>query len=167
MKKVRYLIGAAGALAVTPALGVFPPAAHAATAQSAARPAGKTVSLNQRAAPAGVACPAQSHKHAHSGTGVNKFQVSVGGTFDQLTPCLGYESTSLDHRQAGLKLRTRTYLNGVEKSWGLVGGTVSRGHTTFGRTFNASTHADQVCDALVYSTSPKAPPAYGPVCINL
>jgi hypothetical protein len=165
MKKVRYLIGAAGALAVTPALGVFPPVAHAATAQSAARPAGKTVSLNQRAASAGIVCPGQSQKHGHSGTGVNKFQVSVGGTFDQLTPCLGYDSTSLDHRQAGLKLRIRTYLNGVEKSWGLVDGTMAAGHTFFRKTFNAN--ADQVCDALVYSTSPNAPPAYGPVCINL
>ena len=165
MKKVRYMIGAAGALAMTPAIGALTPAAHAATAHTAATPSGKTVSLNHHTTSAAtLACPAQSHKKAHSGTGVNKFSVSTGGTFDQNTPCLGYDSASLAHRQAGLKYRVRTYLNGVQKSWGLTGGTVSLGHTGFSRTLN--TQADKVCDALVYSTSPKTV-AYGPVCINL
>ena len=155
MKKVRYMIGAAGALAMTPALGPLTPAANAATAHTA---------LNHGTTSAAIACPAQSHKKGHSGTGVNKFAVSTGGTFDQLTPCLGYDSATLAHRQGGLKYRVRTYLNGVQKSWGLTGGTVSGGHTTFSRTLN--TQADKVCDALVYSTSPNTV-AYGPVCINL
>jgi hypothetical protein len=164
MKKVRYMIGAAGALAMTPALGALTPAAHAATAQTAATHSGKTVSLNHRTASPAIACLAQSHKKGHSGTGVNKFSVSTGGTYDQITPCLGYDSATLDHRQAGLDFRVRTYLNGVEKSWGLVGGRISEGHTVFGRTLN--TQANKVCDALVYSTSPSTP-AFGPVCINL
>jgi hypothetical protein len=165
MKKVRYMIGAAGVLAMTPALGALTPAANAATTHTAARLGGKTVSLNHRTtSAAALACLAQSHKKGHSGTGVNKFSVSTGGTFDQNTGCLGYDSATLPHRQGGLKYRVRTYLNGVQKSWGLTGGTISGGSTTFGRTLN--TDADKVCDALVYSTNTKSV-AYGPVCINL
>jgi hypothetical protein len=163
MKRVRYMIGAAGALAITPALGALTPAAHAATVHTAAGHSGKTVSLNHRTAES-PACVAQSYKKGHSGRGVNKFAVSTGGEYAQLTPCIGYDSATLAHRQAGLKFRVRTYLRGHEKSWGLVNGTISGGGTAFGRTLN--TPADRVCDALVYSASPKTV-AYGPVCINL
>ena len=167
MKKVRYMLGAAGALALTPALGALtPPAAGAAvTAHIAAGQGGKTVSLNHGTAAASpLACLAQSHKKKHSGTGVNKFSVSTGGTFGVLTPCLGYDSATLYHRQAGLRLRVRTYLNGVEKTWPLQPGLISGGTTFFRKSLN--TQADQVCDALVYSTSPKTV-AFGPVCIDL
>jgi len=164
MKKVRYMIGAAGVLAMTPAFGALTPAASAAvTAHTAARHSGKTVSLNQHTTPAFV-CPAQSVKKAHSGTGVNKFSVTAAGVFDQLTPCIGFTGASLAHAQNGLKLRVRTYTNGVQKSWGLVGGHQNNRNTIFSRTLNA--HADKICDALVYESATKDV-AYGPVCINL
>jgi hypothetical protein len=164
MKKVRYMIGAAGALALAPALGAVTPAANAATAQGAAGQGGKTVSLNHSTTSAApFACLAQSVRRKHSGTGVNKFSVTIGGTFDELTPCVGFDSAVLDHRQGGLKLRVRTYLNGVEHGWGLRGGLVSGGTTTFAHSLNAP--MNRVCDALVYSTSPTTV-AYGPVCIS-
>jgi hypothetical protein len=165
MKKVRYMIGAAGVLAMTPAFGaVIPPAASAAvTAHTSVRHSGKTVSLNQRTTPA-IVCPGQSTKRAHSGTGVNKFSVTAVGAFAQLTPCIGFTGASLAHRQNSLKLRVRTYLNGVEKSWGLTGGHQPAGDTVFSKTLNA--HASKVCDALVYESATKVV-AYGPVCINL
>jgi hypothetical protein len=166
MKKVRYIIGAAGALAMTPAIGALTPAAQAATAQTAAPHSGKTVSLNRNTALAAIGCPGQSPtvRKAHSGTGVNKFSVSALGDFAQLTGCLGSTYATLHHRQAGLRLRIRTYVNGVQKTWPLTTGLESGGTTYFFRTLN--TPADKVCDALVRSTSPNIV-EYGPVCINL
>jgi len=166
MKKVRYMIGAAGVLALTPALGAFTPAAHAATTHSAARTSGKTVSLNHHATSATSVCPAQSGKKAHSGSGSNKFSAHAEGILDQLTPCLGFTFASIPHGQAGLKLRVRTYLNGVEKSWGFTGGHITSPpphHTVFSKTLN--THATRVCDALVLSSNHHKV-EYGPVCID-
>jgi hypothetical protein len=175
MKKVRYLIGAAGALAVTPALGVFPPAAQAATAQSAARPAGKTVSLNYRTAAAiqpGLSSPCDLHSlAANTGRGANKLTGLVVHGGRGVNSCVFGTKAILSHSQTGLQMRTRLYRNGIPvrlpSHRGYVKGTI---HSILGFTSFHSSHlnidATQACEALVYSTR-LSKVAYGPVCEDL
>jgi hypothetical protein len=167
MKRVRYLVGAAGALAVTPALGAFTPAltpaAEAAVTAQAASHSGKTVSLNQPASPAVSRCGFLSNLSAVTGKGVNIFQ---GEAFfsNPTGQCVDYTKGDLHHSQTGLEMRTRLYRKHNMVYHGYV-----HGHANpFSTYFSAQPRvvASQACVALVYS-SDTAKVAYGPACINI
>jgi hypothetical protein len=164
MKKVRYLIGAAGALAVTPALGALTPAAHAVTAPSTGRQAGKTVSLNlHTATPAVSKCGFLSNFSANTGKGPNEFQ--GWAYFSNPTgQCVDYTRGLLRHSQTGLEMRTRLYRNGKQIYQGYIHGGTNPVHTNFKS--QPRVIADRACEALVYSTD-TAKVAYGPVCENI
>jgi hypothetical protein len=164
MKKVRYMIGAAGALAMTPALGALTPAANAATAHTAATHSGKTVSLNQHTTtPAVSLCGFLSNFSSHTGKGANEFQ---GWAFfsNPTGQCVDYARGQLRHSQTGLEMRTRLYRNGKQVHQGYVTGSANPVHTNF--TSQPRVVADQACEALVYSTN-TGRVAYGPVCENI
>jgi hypothetical protein len=164
MKKVRYVIGAAGALALTPALGAFTPAAHAATAQGAARHSAKAVSPNQSStSPAVSKCGFQSPVSATTGQGANKFQ-GIAYFSNPTGRCVDYTRGILYHSQTGLEMRTRLYRNGKQVYQGYVHGSANPLHTKF--TSQPRVVADRACEALVYSTD-LGHVAYGPVCENI
>ncbi|MGH3205794.1 MAG: hypothetical protein ACRDP5_27630 [Streptosporangiaceae bacterium] len=166
MKKVRYVIGAAGALALTPALGTLTPAVAnaAATGQSVARQSGKTVSPNQSStSPAVSRCGFQSPVSSHTGQGANKFQ-GLAYASNPTGRCVDYTRGILYHSQTGLEMRTRLYRNGKQVYQGYVKGSANPLHTKF--TSQPRRIADQACEALVYSTD-IARVAFGPVCENI
>jgi hypothetical protein len=164
MKKVRYMIGAAGALVLTPALGTLTPAAHAATGQSAARQSDKTVSPNQSStSPAVSRCGFLSNRSAHSGQGADEFQ-GFAYFSNPTGQCVDYTRGILYHSQTGLEMRTRLYRNGKQVYQGYVHGSANPLHTTFSS--QPRRVADQACEALVYSTD-IGRVAFGPVCENI
>jgi hypothetical protein len=164
MKKVRYMIGAAGMLAMTPALGALTPAANAAAAHAAARHSGKTVSLNQHTTtPAVSRCGFLSNLSAHTGHGANELQ---GWAFfsNSTGQCVDYTKGDVRHSQTGLDMRTRLYRNGTRVYQGYAKGDAN----PLGTHFSAQPRvvAGQACEAVVYSTD-KGRVAYGPVCENI
>jgi hypothetical protein len=171
MKKVRYLIGAAGALAMTPALGALTPAAQAATAHTAytghtaAISSSNTTSAGQSStSPAVSLCGFLSNSSRHTGTGANQFQ--AWAFFSNPTgQCVYATKARLYHSQTGLELRTRLYRNGKRVFQGYRHGSAIPIHTNFSdRPIRVI--AQQACEALVYSTD-RAKVAYGPVCIPI
>jgi hypothetical protein len=128
MKKVRYIIGAAGALAMTPAIGALTPAAQAATAQTAAPHSGKTVLLNRSTASssaqpsAASPCDLHTTNPAITGTGANMLSgVALHGGRG-VNSCVFGTKAVLWHSQTGLKMRTRLYRNGKQVHQGYVHG---------------------------------------------
>jgi hypothetical protein len=172
MKKVRYMIGAAGALAMTPALGALAPAAHAATAPAAARHSGKTVSLSHRTtatAQPSLSSPCDLHttNAAITGKGANMFS---GFTFHGgrgVNSCVFGTKGVLWHSQRGLKMRTRLYRNGTQIHQGFVNGHIFPDplQTSF-HSSHLNIDAAQACEALVLSTE-LSRVEYGPVCENI
>jgi hypothetical protein len=169
MKKVRYMLGAAGALALTPALGAFTPAADAATAQTAAAHGGKTVSLNHHTtatvqSSASSPCDLHTTNPAITGKGDNMFSgVALHGGRG-VNSCVYGTKGVLWHSQTGLLMRTRLYRNGEQVYQGYVHGHI--GLIPFQTSFHSShlnIDATQACEALVYSTE-RSKVAYGPVC---
>jgi hypothetical protein len=171
MKKVRYMIGAAGALAMTPALGALTPAAHAATAGTTATHSGKTVSLNHRitaTAQPSASSPCVLHVASTiTGKGANMFSGFADHGGRGHNSCVFGTRGVLWHSQTGLEMRTRLYKNGNEVYHGYV-----HGHTlpdplqTSFHSSHLNIDATQVCEALVYSTA-LSKVAYGPVCEDL
>ena len=159
------MIGAAGALAMTPALGALTPAANAVTGQSAARHSSKTVSLNQRiTTPAVSRCGFLSPISAHTGQGTNEFQ-GIAHVSSPTGQCVDYTTGILHHSQTGLEMRTRLYRNGKQVHQGYVHGHWSLpGRTAFSS--EPRVVAAPACEALVYSTN-TGRVAYGPVCENI
>jgi hypothetical protein len=163
MKKVRYMIGAAGALAMTPALGALTPAAHAATAHTTVRPNGKAVSQSQSSSPAVSRCGFLSNFSSVTGKGANKFQ---GWAFfsNPTGQCVARTQGRLYHSQTGLEMRTRLYRNGKQFYQKYVKGDADPLDTTF--LSQPRRIAGQACEALVYSTA-HSKVAYGPVCEDI
>jgi hypothetical protein len=145
MKKVRYLIGAVGAV---PALGGFAPIANAAV-----------VSTNIRCAIGGI-----YHNKSHVGTGANRFSGEdlFGRTGD--IHCLYGIAGHLSHSQRGLLMRARAYWHGNKILDQYVGGTINpiSSSTSF-YIDSLNRDASKACEALVYSTN-RNKVAYGPVC---
>jgi hypothetical protein len=174
MKKVRYLIGAAGALAMTPAVGALTPAAQAATTQTAhtaytahtaAISSSNTTSAGRSStSPAVSLCGAFSNSSAHTGTGANQFQ--AWAFFSNPTgQCVYATKGRVYHSQTGLEMRTRLYRNGKRVFQGYAHGFAIPIHTTFSER-PIRVIAQQACEALVYSTN-RAKVAYGPVCVHI
>ncbi|MGH3205795.1 MAG: hypothetical protein ACRDP5_27635, partial [Streptosporangiaceae bacterium] len=171
-KKVRYMIGAAGALALAPALGALTPAANAATTQGAAGHSGKTVSLNHRTtatAQPSLSSPCYLHvtNPAITGKGPNMLSGFALHGGRGVNSCVYGTKAVLWHSQTGLRMRTRLYRNGKQIHQGFVKGTINQ---VVGQTSFQSTHlnidAPQACEALVYSTQ-LSKVAFGPVCENI
>jgi hypothetical protein len=146
MKRVRYLIGAVGAV---PALGVIAPTAAAAAQPASATPA------------AAKMCATDYH---HSTRGAANF-----GGYDYFgTPtdrhCLWEARGTITRSQVGLEMRARAYWKGNQIYQRYVHGTIIpfSGVTSFYIT-SINRDASKVCEALVYSTNTNRV-AYGPVC---
>jgi len=172
MKKVRYMIGAAGVLALTPALGAFTPAAHAATTRTAAPNSGKTVSLNHRTtatAQPGLSSPCDLHitNPTITGKGANMLSGFAIHGGRHVNSCVFGTKAVLWHSQTGLRMRTRLYRSGKQIHQGFVKGTIDQilGQTSF-QSGHLSIDATQACEALVYSTQ-RSKVAFGPVCENI
>lgn len=150
MKKVRYLIGAVGAV---PALGVLAPAASAAVSRRDAQP-------NIQCTIGGL-----YQRSAHVGTGQNKFtgRIFFGRTGD--VHCLYAIGGWIDHSQTGLSMRARAYWHGNKNFEKYVPGAISFpfGSSTTFSTRSINKDASQACEALVYTTNHNKV-AYGPVC---
>jgi len=155
MKKVRLMVGALGALGVTPALGVIAPTANAATAHTP-RENTKTVSLNHRS-PAPNVNPlcVISHRSGHDGNFGATISYSAGG-------CIGRQVGVLFKEQTGLTARIRDYVDKTRTYQAYIGGVIASGRTTFSD--RNSVPGYQACLALV-ANSNHNDVKYGPVCI--
>jgi hypothetical protein len=165
VKKVRYVMGAVGVLGAVPALGALAPVAGAAVAPGGTAGYGaRAVSPRSASTSVNTACPGQSRKTTHSGTGVNRFNGTAWGVVGNGWDCVRQVSGKLDHSQVSLLMRVRTYHNGAQKQWPWVHGHIGTGDTTFSMTFPGFGvfSVSQVCEALVYASDHAV--AYGPVC---
>jgi hypothetical protein len=153
MKKVRYALGAVGAV---PALGLMLPAANAMpAAPHVTKGASKTVSLGHGSRPL-VGC---GHGHTkYTQKGPLGGQIGYSGT-----TCIHSQWAILYKKQTGLTERARFYSGGgyLERTtW--QAGKISTSHTTF---FSSvpNLNARQVCEALVANGNHNDV-KYGPVC---
>ncbi len=160
MKKVRYAIGAIGAV---PALGlVMTPAAHAAPAHAQAaqpaRDAAKRVSLTQTGATGGVT-PAITCGTANTAT------ATANGlhALDKYTgTCVHWQQAWISHSQTGLTEHVQFYSRygtRIYQAW--RNGTIFV-TTSFWSTANIA-GATRVCQTLVANAN-HADVKYGPVC---
>jgi hypothetical protein len=174
MKKVRYMIGAAGALAMTPAIGALTPAAQAATTRTATMHGANTVALNQSSTSSAQSngtspCDLHTTNPTIIGTGVNMLSGIALHGGRGVNSCVFGTKTVLWHSQTGLKMRTRLYRDGKQVHQGYVKGHISvifhPDQTSF-HSSHLNIDAAQACEALVYSTK-LSKVAYGPVCENI
>ncbi len=165
MKKVRYAIGAIGAV---PALGlVMTPAAHAAPAPAqAAHPArdvAKRVSLTHTGA-AGVVTPAITCQTTTITTATAN---GLHGRAAHNGTCLAVQSAWITHAQTGLTERVRVYNTHnslVYTGWlhGRIYTSSNNSLTAFGSSPNIP-NVGKVCEALVANSNHNVV-KYGQVC---
>lgn len=152
MKKVRYAIGALGAV---PALGLMMPTANAAAAVThTPGKAGKTVSLEHSKMARVDTCGSGHHKTASKG--IFEGEVFYSGS------CMHETEGILGKAQTGLTMRTRLYsVNGTKNYSHFVGGSIVGNATFF---FDKVSKVDhEACEALV-ANSNHTDVKYGPVC---
>jgi hypothetical protein len=152
-KKVRYALGAAGAI---PTIGLLTPAANATAAIShSPRTGAKTVSLRNTNEPL-VQCGHNHAKHTSHG-------LLVGGIGYSGTLCIHSQWAELDKWQTGLTERVRIYSGGgyLERTTWQAGKDIDNQYTFFSSIPNSYGH--QVCEALV-ANSNHNDVKYGPVC---
>jgi hypothetical protein len=155
MKRVRYMIGAAG---VVPVLGLVTPAAYATVrAPYAPKDSGKSVSLHQGARPL-LTC---GHNHIVFASTSNNLLFGQIGYSGQT--CIHSQWAQLNKRQSGLTERVRYYSGGgaMEATY-WRGGHFTTSQTTF---FSSVQNIDgrEACQALV-ANSNHNDVKYGPVC---
>jgi hypothetical protein len=173
MKKVRYVIGAAG---IAPAIGLMWPAgavaaAHPPAAAARAVPAerAKAVRLPSVDGTSVDGCTGHEVIRSHQG------DLSIYIYHSSATHCVGGVSASLKNTtRSGLLLRTRAYSygNGGKTRWlnSYVGGSIQHQYHLIH--FYQGIHQIrgrpvQVCEAVVYASAPsKVYPNAGPICVS-
>jgi hypothetical protein len=159
MKKVRYVIGAAG---VAPALGLMIPAANAATAVThAPKNPAKTVSFDHGNIP-DIKCGSNKIAGVFSANGHFHGAFNYSGA-----NCIHSQWASLNFSKTGLTERTRFYSGN---------GTLERTTYQAGRIFHSPTYtfwssvpnlnAHKVCQALVLNGNHNTV-KYGPLCYTV
>lgn len=154
MKKVRYVIGAFGAM---PALGLLAPAANAATAAThAPATTGKTVSLRHSDAPL-IVC-------GHTANNGN-FALGLSGHIGYQQECVHSQVGRIFARHTGLAERIRMYNNSGRRIFqAYIAGTLGN-NSTHWSSFPNIPGVHQVCQAIVPNSN-HAAVVYGPVCEN-
>lgn len=178
MKKVRYA-GVVGALGVIPALALTTPAATAATRTHASTR--KVVSLiHTDAATAATAASSSpsgvsvSPGAANPPCNARKARAHTSNLFGILTAtihysrdigCIGQVHGVLQSQDIpGLLMRVRSYVNGRALPQKFLKGHIhGSNHSITYTSYPHQTGVTQVCEAIVFSTSPTKPVA-GPIC---